>query len=130
MNDENMKDERGGKMAKILVIDDDPDILTLHSMMLQDEGHTVYTVRESGTFLEAIQTFHPDLIILDIMMPGVSGGTIYHAVRDKVGTDLPIIISSGSKMSVINKQDPKLAHCPKPADYARLRTQINHLIAS
>jgi DNA-binding response OmpR family regulator len=115
-------------MARILVIDDDPDILTLHTLMLKDEGHTVHAVRESDTFLEAIRVFQPDLIILDILMPGVSGGTIYHAVRDKVGLDLPIIISSGSKMSIPNKDDPKLAHCSKPADYAHLRMQIKHLV--
>ncbi|MFW6303534.1 MAG: response regulator [Candidatus Sumerlaeota bacterium] len=115
-------------MAKILVIDDNPEILALHELMLEDCGHTVETVQESEESFEKIRAFQPDLLILDILMPGVTGGTIYHAVRDTAGKNMPIIVSSASQMALKENHDPMLKHCPKPVEYKELMAVIENML--
>ncbi|MFC1974794.1 response regulator [Chloroflexota bacterium] len=59
--------------AIILVIDDEPNILNLTTAYLQAEGYTVHTAADGPTGLKAAQTLKPDLIILDVMLPGLDG---------------------------------------------------------
>jgi two-component system, OmpR family, alkaline phosphatase synthesis response regulator PhoP len=60
-------------MTKILVIDDEPSIITLVSAYLKPEGYEVYTAADGNAGLKAARAFHPDLIILDLMLPGIDG---------------------------------------------------------
>lgn len=55
-------------MAKILIIDDDPDIVLAVRMSLENAGHTVIDAGSGKEGLEKIKSEHPDLIILDVMM--------------------------------------------------------------
>src|SRR5512134_3600274 len=60
-------------MAKILVIDDEPSIINLVSAYLKPEGYEVYTAADGNAGLKAAHAFKPDLIILDLMLPGMDG---------------------------------------------------------
>jgi len=60
-------------MAKILVIDDEPSITNLVSAYLKPEGYEVFTASDGNAGLKAARAFHPDLIILDVMLPGMDG---------------------------------------------------------
>jgi two-component system alkaline phosphatase synthesis response regulator PhoP len=60
--------ERKVKMAKILIIDDDPDTVLAVRMCLEDEGHLVIDAPGGKEGLELLRTDRPDLIILDVMM--------------------------------------------------------------
>lgn len=60
-------------MTKILVIDDEPSILKLVSAYLKPEGYEVYTATDGHAGLKAAHAFKPDLIILDLMLPGMDG---------------------------------------------------------
>ncbi len=60
-------------MAKILVIDDEPSITNLVSAYLKPEGYQVYTAADGPSGLKAARAFHPDIIILDVMLPGMDG---------------------------------------------------------
>ena len=67
---------------KVLVVDDNEDIRNLISIILTGESYDVLAV-ESGTHaLEVYQEFKPDLILLDIMMPGISGFDVLEKIRD------------------------------------------------
>lgn len=59
--------------AKILVIDDEPSITKLVSAYLQPEGYEIYTAADGEAGLKAARAFQPDLIVLDIMLPGLDG---------------------------------------------------------
>lgn len=59
--------------ARILVIDDENSILNLVSAYLRPEGYEVHTARDGPTGLKAARAFRPDLIVLDIMLPGMDG---------------------------------------------------------
>ncbi len=60
-------------MAKILVIDDEPSITNLVSAYLKPEGYQVYTAADGPSGLKAARTYKPDLVILDVMLPGMDG---------------------------------------------------------
>jgi len=60
-------------MTKILVIDDEPSITNLVTAYLKPEGYEVYTAADGNAGLKSARAFKPDLIILDVMLPGMDG---------------------------------------------------------
>jgi two-component system alkaline phosphatase synthesis response regulator PhoP len=66
---------------KILVIDDEKTIIDLVSAYLQDEGFTVYSAMDGPSGLKAARAFKPDVIVLDIMLPGIDGIEILSQLR-------------------------------------------------
>jgi len=59
--------------TKILVIDDEPNIVNLITAYLKPEGYEVYTAEDGLSGLKAARAFKPDLIVLDVMLPGIDG---------------------------------------------------------
>ncbi|MGB8981970.1 MAG: response regulator transcription factor [Anaerolineales bacterium] len=68
-------------MAKILVIDDEPSIVNLVTAYLKPEGYEVHTAADGPTGLKAARAFKPDLIILDLMLPGMDGIELLSRLR-------------------------------------------------
>jgi DNA-binding response OmpR family regulator len=68
-------------MAQILVVDDDPDIRRLLGVLLEGEGHNVASAPDGDKALELISGTHPDLIILDVMMPKKDGYTVLKEMK-------------------------------------------------
>jgi two-component system, OmpR family, alkaline phosphatase synthesis response regulator PhoP len=68
-------------MAKILVIDDEPSIVHLVTAYLKQEGYEVFTAMDGPSGLKAARSFKPDLIILDIMLPGIDGIELLSRLR-------------------------------------------------
>ena len=68
-------------MAKILVVDDEPSITKLVSAYLKPEGYEVYTAADGNAGLKAARTFKPDLVILDVMLPGMDGIEVLSRLR-------------------------------------------------
>ncbi len=80
--------------ATVLVVDDDPSIINLIELALEDEGYQVLTA-VNGAALQVARDLHPDLILLDIMMPGMDGVEVSNRLRaDTVTADIPIIAMS------------------------------------
>jgi two-component system alkaline phosphatase synthesis response regulator PhoP len=77
-------------MAKILVIDDEPSIVNLVSAYLRPEGYEVLTASDGPSGLKAAQTYRPDLIILDVMLPGMDGVELLSHLRR--GSDVYVIL--------------------------------------
>lgn len=69
------------KAQKILVADDEPDILEIISYNLKKEGYEVYTASNGNEALDSARLHHPDLIILDIMMPKKTGVEVCQILR-------------------------------------------------
>jgi len=67
--------------AKILVIDDEPNIINLITAYLQPEGYQVYTANDGLSGLKAARAFKPDLIVLDVMLPGIDGIEVLTRLR-------------------------------------------------
>ncbi|MDR0793624.1 MAG: response regulator transcription factor [Chitinophagaceae bacterium] len=69
------------KSKKILIADDEQDILEIVGYNLKKEGYEVFTASNGNEALEKAKTVHPDLIILDIMMPAKSGIEVFRVLR-------------------------------------------------
>lgn len=72
-----------GKAKQILIADDEPDILEIISYNLSREGYEVYTARDGNEAIERARQLHPDLIILDIMMPRKTGVEVCQFLRSQ-----------------------------------------------
>ena len=68
-------------MTKILVIDDEPSIINLVTAYLKPEGYEVYTAADGNAGLKAARVYKPDLIILDLMLPGIDGIELLSRLR-------------------------------------------------
>jgi len=68
-------------MTKILIIDDEPAITNLVSAYLKPEGYEVFTAEDGNAGLKAARAFKPNLIILDVMLPGIDGIELLSRLR-------------------------------------------------
>lgn len=84
------------KTAKILVIDDEPEITEIIDAFLQNEGYTVKVENNPQNALNLAEEFKPDLILLDIMMPGTDGYQVCNLIKEnpRLG-DTPVIFLTG-----------------------------------
>jgi len=80
-------------MPRILIVEDDPDILDLISLYLRKAGHTVETLSHGNAVLSRLRAEPADLVVLDLMLPGVGGLEICKALRsDPATARLPVIM--------------------------------------
>ncbi len=85
--------EKGDHVARILVADDDVDIRELVEFKLSTLGHDVVAVADGAAAIDECQASRPDLAVLDVMMPGVSGLDAIRTIRaDPALADLPVIL--------------------------------------
>ena len=79
--------------SKVLVIEDEPDILEVIQYNIEREGHKVIACRNGEQGLSRIRTDNPDLVILDLMLPGMDGTEVCRQVKaDPVTRGIPIIM--------------------------------------
>ncbi len=79
-------------MSRILIVDDEPDIITLISRYAKREGHEVLTASDGRQAIEACQREEPDIIVMDIMMPDTDGYTACKKIKES--KDIPVIMLS------------------------------------
>lgn len=83
--------------AKILVVDDDPDIVETMKFSLDHEGYEVITSANGEDAMEKARKIQPDLIVLDVMMPGENGYRVARTIKEdikagKISKNIPIIL--------------------------------------
>lgn len=87
--------DQNGQTRKILVVEDEVDLLATVSVRLRAAGYEVITAVNGHEGLHKAQHEHPDLIILDIMLPGTDGYTICRMLKfDETTKNLPIVLFS------------------------------------
>jgi len=83
----------GPTAKRILIVDDQPDIRLMCRVNLRLEGYEVIEAVDGETGLAAIRELHPDLVLLDVMMPGVDGWQVLDQVKaDEALRDIPVIL--------------------------------------
>jgi CheY-like chemotaxis protein len=88
-------DEQLPEGQKILVIDDDPDIRDALTIILESQGYQVLTARYGVEGLDKLKIERVDLIVLDLIMPGMGGFEVYKRLKDSghpEWNDIPILI--------------------------------------
>ena len=89
--------------GKILIVDDEPDLLRLIAYALQIEGYQIVTASTGMEGLRKVQSENPDLAILDLMLPDINGVEICKQLRSQPETaDLPIMVLS-ARVQVADK---------------------------
>jgi len=85
-------------MPRILVVDDEPHIIELARMYLEREGYQVEGVGTGGEALSRLNSFGPDLVILDLMLPDIDGFEVCRQIRSK--SDVPVLMLTARKEDV------------------------------
>lgn len=122
-------------MAKqsILVVDDDPEIVTLLGTRLTHRGYTVATASDGHRALEVARSQHPDLVLLDVMMPGKSGWEVARALKQDPATakiKIVMVTAIGEKTNEITSPLYGAdAHVDKPFEFDKLERVIAALLA-
>ena len=83
--------------ARILVVDDEPDITVYLSSFLEDHGYTVVCAEDASVAQEILARYTPDLILIDVMMPGRSGLDLMVTLRrDPRLCEVPLLVVTGN----------------------------------
>jgi len=81
---------------KIFIVDDEVDIVTFLSAVLEEHGYTSLSAKDGVEGLEILRKEKPDLVLLDLMMPKKSGITMFQELRgDPTMRDIPVVIVTG-----------------------------------
>src|SRR5688500_10218512 len=114
---------------RIMIFDDEMDVLNLYSLILEKKGHEVYTAQNCVHILDKISEVHPDVIIMDNELPVMSGLTATKRLKsDKEFAHIPIISISanmeGKKLAEEAKADMFL---PKPLGISDLENALRQV---
>jgi DNA-binding response OmpR family regulator len=97
--------------ARVLVVDDDRDLCDLLSDFLAEEGYVVSRAYAGQAALDSARHSRPDLVLLDLLLPDISGVSVGRALRDAPGTrDVPIVIISGDRAALARSKHELEAH--------------------
>jgi len=117
---------------RILVADDEPDFVTFLSAVLEDHGASIITAQNGDQAIELARTEHPDLMTLDITMPGKSGVEVFeHLRKDKELRGIPVCIITGKpelrKLIYERPVTPPEGYVDKPIDEESLLLNIRKI---
>jgi CheY-like chemotaxis protein len=119
---------------KIMIVDDEDNILELVKAVLENEGFEVITASEGNECLEKLKTIKPDLILLDMMMPGMSGREVCERIRANPDTkDLKVAFLTVAKFSeagrdVLEKMNVS-DYITKPFENSDLIAMVKKILA-
>ena len=122
------------RKRKVLVVDDEPDVRTFLTTLLEDNGYETVTANTGAEALQSIRTARPDLVTLDITMPEQSGVRAYRDIKtDPELKNLPVVIVTGVSddfktfISTRGQVPPPDGFVSKPIDKAILLELVRKL---
>jgi len=122
-------------VAKILIVDDDPDLRTYLSTFLTDSGYETVTAENGDDGLAKTIDVKPDIITLDIIMPNQTGVKMYRTIKkDEALKNIPVLIVSGvSRYKELFRRSHRTLPKPeafieKPVDRDMLLAKIREII--
>jgi two-component system sensor histidine kinase/response regulator len=116
-------------MADILVVDDDPGVLFTIGSSLKRSGHTVHTAERGLEALRKVEAVSPDLVILDVMMPEMTGWEVCQRIREK--SDVPIVMLTAIRQEDAVVQGLDLGadeYLIKPVRIKELRARVEAVL--
>ena len=120
--------------AHVLIADDEANIVISLEFLMQREGHRVTIARDGDAALEAIRRERPDLVLLDVMMPGRSGFEVCQAVRaDEALANVKIVLLSAKGRDTDLAKGSALgadAYMTKPFSTRELADKVRELLGT
>ncbi|WP_114416496.1 response regulator transcription factor [Marinospirillum perlucidum] len=119
-------------MAKVLVVDDEPNIVLSLEFLMQQAGFSVLTAEDGETALQKVEQENPDLLLLDISLPGISGFEVLEKLRNQDAyRQLPIIMLTAHGREVEKEKGMALGaddYVTKPFSTQQLVNQVKNLL--
>lgn len=113
------------KKYKVLVVDDDEDMLLLYEKIFSEAKYRVFKARSGKECIERVKKIFPDVIVLDIMMPGMDGlATVLKLRSQKETSSVPIIMCTAVK----EEEDEIVSRNLGVVDYCRKTPQMKDLL--
>jgi CheY-like chemotaxis protein len=120
--------------ASILVVDDDPEIVAMLTTRLTHRGYQVTTASDGHRAVELAKRAKPDIVLLDVMMPGKSGWEVARALKqDPVTQDIKIVMVTAIGEQVNELTSPLYgadAYIDKPFEFEKLERVISGLLTT
>jgi CheY-like chemotaxis protein len=115
-------------LKTVLVVDDEPVLRTIVREILHEEGYAVIEAADGRVMLEMMAKERPDLVLMDVMMPGIDGREAYRQLRlHPEHRDVPVVMMSAGVRPI--KLDPSIAgFMAKPFDISQLVELVVRLI--
>ena len=116
-------------MGLILLVEDDAALRDILSHFLTHQGYSVPTASDGFAALDLIQDSSPDLILLDIYLPGLDGRRFAQAYRERPGPHAPILVLTGAGYAGQRAAALEAAGClAKPIDLDELDAKVKQFI--
>lgn len=119
---------------RVMTVDDDPSVLSLVVTTLELDGHEVFTATDGFDALRKLETSRPDLLVLDVMMPGKNGWEVLEAFRaDPRFTRTPVVLLTARGLPDDIQRGKELgatAVLGKPFDPQELSDIVNALLTA
>jgi len=119
---------------RVLIADDEPNIVISLEFLMKREGHVVSIARDGPSALEAIRGTQPDLVLLDVMMPGMSGFEVCQAVRaDEALAGVKILMLSAKGRDTDIAKGSAMgadAYMTKPFSTRELAEKVRELLSA
>ena len=119
------------QMRKILIIDDDPDVITVLQILLKKNGYEVATASREGEAYQQISNFRPDLVIMDVLLSGVDGRQVCKSIKNNASwKHIPVIMFSAHPGAQKNMKDFGADDfIPKPFEGNKLLERVETQLA-
>lgn len=119
-------------MKKILIVDDNYDILELIKLILDMEGYDTFGITDADDLFKIINKFEPDLILMDIMLGKLDGRDLCNTIKSTSTTSqIPVVMISASHdlRSLVQRDCKAEGFISKPFDVSFLVNKVGSLVA-
>lgn len=119
-------------MATLLVIDDEAGILEEVKLFFEEEGHQVYTADSGADGLALIRQFHPDVLLIDVKLPDISGLKVLAAAKEISPQSRTIVITGYVDQSLIDEAEQlgRDSFLQKPFTLETLKNEVDRLLGN
>src|SRR3954471_20391706 len=121
-----------GMKARVLVVDDDPALAEMLTIVLRGEGFDTAVVADGARAMPALRELKPDLVLLDLMLPGMNGIDVCKAIRAESGVPIVMLTAKSDTVDIVlgleSGADDYVVKPFKPKELvARIRTRLRRM---
>lgn len=124
-----------GARKRVLLVEDDEDMRQFLEVMLDKEGFIVQSSSSGDDALRIVEGMKPDLIVMDLMMPGLGGFEVIRRLQSGPAAQIPVVVVTGRytdpSTSQMILQEPNVADfCEKPLNPSKFALKLHNILRS